>query len=188
MPKFKRARGVPKTRRIEALTSALLNQWSDRPEAQEYIRSQWSDWLITANTYSQRARNLFYIARWLMVVGATIVPTLVVLGVQTHGTVAALTQITAAVLSLLVAAASGALQVTQMGQRWHMSHKLRFELERAGVQFYLRHGLYGDLDPDQRFAIFVDRVESIMAEQESLYSSRVVQLGQEAGSTGYSGT
>jgi Protein of unknown function (DUF4231) len=161
---------------------ALLNQWSDYPEAKEYIRSQWGALLVRADIYSRRAQNLFYLARWFVVVGATIVPTLVVLGAQAHGAVAAITQIAAAVLSLVVAAAAGALQVTQMGQRWLLNHQLRFELERAGSKLYLKRGNYSDPDPETRFSIFADDVERIMLETESSYSERIAMLGRDEGS------
>lgn len=169
------------TQRIEALTAALLTQWSDYPEAKEYIRSHWAALLVSAHRQSGRAQNLFYIARWLVVVGATIVPTLVVLGAQTHGAIASITQTVAAVLSLAVAAAAGALQVTQMGQRWLLNHQIRFELERAGAQLYLKRGNYTDQDPKSRFAAFADDIERIMLEAESSYSERIARLGRDEG-------
>lgn len=177
-----RGRKSPETpQRIEALTAALLAQWSDYPEASEYIRSQWATLLARADKQSGRAQNLFYLARWLVVVGATIVPTLVVLGSQTHGSIADITQTAAAVLSLLVAAAAGALQVTQMGQRWYLNRQLRFELERAGAQLYLKRGNYNNQDPEDRFSAFVDEVERILLESESSYSARIAQLGRDEG-------
>ncbi len=181
MTPFRRRKAPITPERIEALIVALLNQWSDYPEAKEYIRSQWGALLFRSDRRSRGAQNLFYLARWLVVVGATIVPTLVVLGAQTHGAIAAVTQTAAAALSLMVAAAAGALQVTQMGQRWLLNHQLRFELERAGVQLYLKHGNYSDQDPKNRFAIFVDNIERIVLESESSYSERIAQLGRDEG-------
>jgi Protein of unknown function (DUF4231) len=171
------------SQRIEALTEALLTQWSDYPEAKEYIRSQWAALLVRADKKSRGAQNLFYVARWFVIVGATIVPTLVVLGVQTHGTIASITQTAAAVLSLVVAAAAGALQVTQIGPRWLLNHQLRFELERAGAKLYLKRGSYADQDPKTRFAAFADDIERIMYESESSYSERIAQLGRDEGAS-----
>jgi hypothetical protein len=179
-----KGRKAPKIpQRIDALTAALLAQWSDYPEAHEYIHSQWAALLARADVQSRRAQNLFYLARWLIVIGATIVPTLVVLGAQTHGSIATFIQAAAAVLSLLVAAAAGALQVTRMGQRWLLNHRLRFELERAGAQLYLRRGDYASQDPKERFSAFVDEVERIMLESESTYSASIAQLGLDEGNT-----
>jgi hypothetical protein len=75
-------------KRTEKLTEALLRQWSDQPEAKEYIRLQWAALLLRAERKGDAAQHFFYFGRWLIVVGAAIVPTLVILGAQTHGTVA----------------------------------------------------------------------------------------------------
>lgn len=174
--------GTAARRRIEHLASALSNQWTGDAEAQEYIQFQWQQWIMMADVVSRRARWLFYLARWLVVVGATIVPTLVVVGGQAHGTVAAVTQTAAVVLSLLVAAAAGALQVTQMGHRWHLLHKLRFQLEHTAVQLLLRRGEYEIGNSGECFARFVDQIQGIMVNYEEAYSARIVRLGESGGS------
>ncbi|GEM_PF-1955535 len=148
-------------RRIGRLTSALVDQWSDHPEAQEYLRYQWGERMLYAHAAARRAQRVFYLARWLVVVGATTVPTLVAVGARAHGTVATVTLIAAVVLSLLVAIAASAVQV-QTGQRWRLYSQFEAELEHAGWQLYERRGEYTDWDIDQRFAAFVDRVERIV--------------------------
>lgn len=112
-------------------------------------------------------------------VGATIVPTLVVVGAQTHGLVATVTQASAVILSLLVAAAAAALQVTQMGPRWRLYRRLQFDLERVGAQFYARRGDYAIEDPGLRFALFVDRVEAMLQDSEISYSSQIAMLSED---------
>ncbi len=133
---------TPLRHRLKTLTDALTDQWANKPEAQQYICCQWAEWVRLAHLVNMRSPRLFYAARWLTVVGATIVPTLVVIGAQTRGIVAAITQTSAVVLSLLVAAAAGALQVTQMGPRWRLYRRLQFDLERAGAQLYAKRGDY----------------------------------------------
>jgi hypothetical protein len=177
----KRGRSTAVRRRANELTTALLDQWSDHPTAQKYIRSQWAERLSVAHVINRRAQEAFYLARWLVVVGATIVPTLVVTGAQTSGSVATVAQGAAVVLSLLVAAAGGALQVTQMGQRWHLFLQLQYELEHAGVQLLMQRGEYANGDLNVRFAAFVDHIESIIRDYESSYSSQVVRLGRDEG-------
>lgn len=177
-------RGDAARRRIDRLTTALVDQWSDQLEAQEYLRFQWGEWVLVAHVVSRRAQKAFHFARWLVVVGATTVPTLVAVGARTHGTVAAVAQVAAVVLSLLVAIAASALQV-QMGQRWRLFNQLEAELEHAGWQLYQRRGEYADADLSQRFAAFVDRVESIVQASQTGYSS---QLGRLDGVEGLSGS
>lgn len=170
-------------RRIDRLTSGLVDQWSEHQEAQEYLRYQWSERVLMAHLASGRAQKTFYAARWLVVIGATTVPTLVAAGARTHGTVAAVMQITAVVLSLLVAVAASALQV-QMGQRWRMFNQLEAELEHAGWQLYERRGEYDYTDLDRRFAAFVDRVESIVLAYQTGYSAQMGRLDTAAGVSG----
>jgi hypothetical protein len=169
-------RGTAARRRIERLTSGLVDQWPDHPEAQEYIGFQWGERVLMAHVVSRRAQEAFYLARWLVVVGATIVPTLVALGAKTHGTVATVTQVAAVVLSLLVAVAAGALQVTQMGRRWRLFHQLEHELEHAGWQLFVRRSEYVNEDLNQRFAAFVDRIETILLASQGEYSSQIAQF------------
>jgi hypothetical protein len=45
-----------------------------------------------AHIISRRAQWAFHLARWLVVIGATIVPTLIAVGAKTAGTVASVTQ------------------------------------------------------------------------------------------------
>ncbi len=169
-----RGRDAAARRRIERLTSALADQWPDHPEAQEYMRFQWGERVLMAHVVSRRAQKALYLARWLIVVGATIVPTLVTAGARAHGTVATVTQVAAVVLSLLVAVAASALQA-QMGQRWHLFNQLEAELEHAGWQLFARRGEYAGGDLNQRFASFADRVESIvLAYQGAAGSGRTV--------------
>lgn len=168
-------RGSAAARRIDRLTSALVDQWSDHPDAQEYLRFQWSERVLIAHVVSRRAQKTFYLARWLVVIGATTVPTLIAVGARTHGTVATVTQVAAVVLSLLVAIAASALQV-QMGQRWRLFNQLEAELEHAGWQLYQRRGEYADGTLDQRFAAFVDRVESVVLAYQTGHSAQMDRL------------
>lgn len=170
-------------RRIDRLASALVEQWSDHPEAREYLRFQWAERVLLAHVVSRRAQKAFYLARWLVMVGATTVPTLVAVGAWAHGVVATVTRVAAVVLSLLVAVAVSALQV-QLGQRWRLFNQLEAELEHVGWQLYQRRGEYADGGLSQRFAAFVDRVESIVLAYQTGYSSqmgRMDQVGESAG-------
>ena len=136
-----------------------------------------------AHVVSRRAQWAFYLARTIMVVGATIVPTLVALETRTHGTVETAMQVAAIVLSLLVAVTAGALQVTQMGQRWRLVHQLYVNLEHTGWQLFERRGEYIDGDLNQRFAAFVDRVESILLAFQTEYSSQIARQDRDEGSS-----
>jgi hypothetical protein len=178
-----RGRDPAARRRIERLTSALADQWPDHPEAQEYMRFQWGERVLMAHVVSRRAQKALYLARWLIVVGATIVPTLVTAGARTHGTVETVTQVAAVVLSLLVAVAASALQA-QMGQRWHLFNQLEAELEHAGWQLFARRGEYVEGDLNQRFASFADRVESIVLAYQTGYSSQMARLDRDGRSSG----
>jgi acid phosphatase family membrane protein YuiD len=177
-----RGRDAAARRRIERLTSALVDQWPDHPEAQEYMRFQWGERVLIAHVVSRRAQKALYFARWLIVVGATIVPTLVTAGARTHGTVATVTQVAAVVLSLLVAVAASALQA-QMGQRWHLFNQLEAELEHAGWQLFARRGEYVEGDLNQRFASFADRVEGIVLAYQTGYSSQMARLERDGRSS-----
>jgi uncharacterized protein DUF4231 len=156
-----KVRGSAAQRRISRLTSALAEQWQDHPQAQEYLRYQWGERVLNAHVAGRRAQRVFSAARWLVVVGATIVPTLVAAGARGHGTVATAMLVAAVVLSLLVAVAASAVQV-QASQRWRLFRRYEAELEHAGWQLYQRRGEYTDWDADQRFAAFVDWVERIV--------------------------
>jgi hypothetical protein len=168
-------------RRIGRLTSALADQWSDHQQAQEYVRFQWGERVLGAHTAARRAQRAFGLARWLVVVGATIVPTLVAAGARAHGTAAVAMLVAAVVLSLLVAISAGAVQV-QAGQRWRLLSQYEAELEHAGWQLYERRGEYTDWDIDQRFAAFVDRVERIILGYHA--GSVIGSLNRAEGSSG----
>ena len=178
-----RGRGAAARRRIGRLTSALVDQWSGHPEAQEYLRFQWGERVLMAHVVSRRAQNAVHVARWLVVIGATIVPTLVAVGTRTHGAVATVTQVAAVVLSLLVAVAASALQA-QMGQRWRLFSQLEAELEHAGWQLFARRGDYAEGDLHQRFAAFADRVEGIVLAYQAGYSSQMARLDRDGRSPG----
>jgi hypothetical protein len=181
--RLRRGRGSAASRRIDRLTSALVDQWSDHLDAQEYLRFQWSERVLVAHVVSRRAQKTFYLARWLVVIGATTVPTLIAVGARTHGTVATVTQVAAVVLSLLVAIAASALQV-QMGQRWRLFNQLEAELEHTGWQLYQKRGEYADGSLDQRFAAFVDRVESTVLAYQTGYSAQMGRLERGQADTG----
>jgi len=85
------------------------------------------------------------------------------------------------VLSLLVAIAAAALQVTRMGQRWRQFHQRHVDLEHAGWQLFAKRGKYVGLDVNQRFAMFVDQVESIVLAYERAYSTEIARLDQDEG-------
>ncbi len=159
--RLKLRRGSVVQRRIARLTSALVDQWSDHPQAQEYLRYQWGERVLNAHLTGRRAQRAFYLARWLVVAGATIVPTLVAAGARAHGTAATVTMVAAVALSLLVAIAATAVQV-QAGQRWRLFSQYEALLEHVGWQLYQRRGDYTDWDIEQRFAAFVDRVEKLV--------------------------
>lgn len=154
-------RGSVAQRRIGRLTSSLSEQWSDHPQAQEYLRYQWGERMLNAYLAGRRAQRAFYFARWLVVAGATIVPTLVAAGARAHGTAATVALVAAVTLSLIVAIAATAVQV-QAGQRWRLFSQYQALLEHAGWQLYQRRGDYTDWDIEQRFAAFVDRVEKLV--------------------------
>ncbi len=175
--------GSAARRRLDRLTSALVDQWSDHPDAQEYLRYQWGERVLIAHTVSRRAQKTFYIARWLVVVGATTVPTLVAVGARTHGVLATVTQVAAVVLSLLVAIAASAVQV-QMGQRWRLFNQIEAELEHTGWQLYQKRGEYHDGLLDQRFAAFVDRVEGIVLAYQTGHSAQMDRLDRLQGTAG----
>ncbi len=181
--RLRQGHGSSASRRIDRLTSALVDQWSDHPDAQEYLRFQWSERVLIAHVVSHRAQKMYYFARWLVVIGATTVPTLIVVGARTHGGVATVTQIAAVVLSLLVAIAASAVQV-QMGQRWRLFSQLAAELEHAGWQLYQRRGDYADGTLDQRFAAFVDRVESVVLAYQTGHSAQMERLERVQGTSG----
>jgi Protein of unknown function (DUF4231) len=175
LSRSRRERGTAARRRIDRLTAALVDQWPDHPEAQEYLRFQWGGRVLMAHIVSRRAQRALNLARWLVVVGATIVPTLVAVGILTHGRLATITQVAAVVLSLGVAVAASALQA-QMGQRWRLFNQLEAELEHAGWQLFARRGEFADWDIDQRFAAFADRVEGIVVAYQTGYSSQMGPL------------
>jgi Protein of unknown function (DUF4231) len=129
-----------------------------------------------ANVVSRRAQEAFYLARWLVVIGATIVPTLVTAGAQSHGTVAMVAQVSAVVLSLLVALAAGALQVTRMEQRWRLFARLAGDLEDAGWKLLGRRNQYAGVDSAERFSAFVDHVQTTLLTFRGEYLARVAHL------------
>jgi hypothetical protein len=171
-------RGTAARRRIDRLTATLVEQCKEHPDAEEYVRFQWGERVLLAHVVSRRAKEAFYTARWLVVIGATVVPTLVAVGFRTHGTVAMVTQIAAVVLSLLVAVAAGAVQV-QMGQRWRLFQQLEVELEHAGWQLFARRGEYAYADGSQRFGTFVDRVEAIVIAYQTGYGGQMARLDRD---------
>jgi hypothetical protein len=147
---FGRSRRIaPLRHRLKSLTEALIDQWADNPETQFYIRHQWAEWVRAAHLIKLRYQRRFNFARWLTVVGATTVPTLVGVGAQTHGPVATATQTSAVILSLMVAAAfarvssNGTLRNRHNIHHGHLvspsSRKQHFKASRRGRLSSRRH-------------------------------------------------
>src|ERR1035441_8882029 len=65
-------------------------------------------------------------------------------------------------------------------QRWRLFSQLEAELEHAGWQLFARRGEYADGDLKQRFAAFVDRVESIVLAYQAGYPAQMTRLDRDA--------
>jgi uncharacterized protein DUF4231 len=116
---------------------------------------------------SLSARNYFYAVRIAVITTGVLLPAAVTAQTQTHGAAHIWLSIGAIALSVILAVASGILQMTKIDQQRRLNHWAWIELRNEAWALAQHHGAYAGSSPSARFDVFVDRVESLLQTFES---------------------
>jgi hypothetical protein len=121
------------------------------PERKHFVKT-WYDRLEKAGSLSDHFKNWYYASLFVTSVVAAAVPTLIAFTGSSGSTTSNVLRILAAVLGVLVAAATSLLGIVQVGNRWRVYRSYAQALEEAGWDY-----LAGSSD-DAGYRQFVDDV------------------------------
>jgi hypothetical protein len=159
--------GVDQHTDQESKVIQLLTQEYSEPGQIAYLIDRVALRLALTHQTSRTARNYFYAARIAVIASGVLLPAAVTTLSQSHGTAHTWLSICAIALSLLLAVASGILQMTKIDQQRRLNHWAWIELRNEAWALAQRRGAYTDPSPSTRFGAFVDRVESLLQRFES---------------------
>jgi hypothetical protein len=160
----------------------LRSEYSD-PAQVAYLTDRFGYCMFATLHYSLRARFYFFAARIVVIGSGALLPAVITLQSQSHGTAHTWLTASAIALSVLVAITTGLLQASRMDRRWKLQHWGWIRLCREGWALAERRGAYADKEPEARFTTFVDRIEAVLQAFEATLSTLTAD-GSDEPSTG----
>jgi hypothetical protein len=146
---------------------SLIDQLELEPLQKRYLTSRWLDQLTWLEKKAGNARTWYYRLRLITIVGAVIVPALVVLGDSaTYAT---------AVLSIVVAASAAIEQFFRFGDRWHHYRATSERMKAEGWLFAELTGAYSANGASHQaaFPAFANRIEELIKSDVEVYLTKV---------------
>ena len=141
-----------------------------------YITGRWAQRLGHARKKTVVTRRRHYWCRTVSLTGAVVSPILVTAATQSSGSARHITVAVSVGTSILVAVATGIAELLQLAERWRSYRALRAALEREGWLLLQRSDTYAVPDRTERLAVFVARVEGILAGYESAYAQVIQRI------------
>lgn len=154
--------GAGSDRDRESSVLELLGAEYNDPAQVAYLTNRFGFRMLLTHRNTRRARAYFFAARIVVIGAGTLLPAVVTLQSQSHGTAHTWLSVCAIALSLVVAITAGLLQTSRMDQRWKLHHWVWIELRNEGWALAERRGAYADKTPAERFSTFVDRTEALL--------------------------
>jgi hypothetical protein len=152
--------------RESSVLELLQAEYNDRTQV-AYLTDRFGFRMLLTHHYMRRARAYFFAARIVVIGSGALLPAVITLQSQSHGTAHTWLSACAIALSVLVAITAGLLQSSRMDQRWKLHHWAWIELRNEGWALAERRGTYADKTPAERFTTFVDRIEALLDRFES---------------------
>lgn len=151
----------------ESTVIRLLTEEYDEPSQVAYLTDRVALRLALTHKNTRYAWNFFYTVRIAVITSGVLLTAAVTAQSQSHGTARTWLSACAIALSLMLAVASGVLQMTKIDQQARLSHWAWIQLRNEAWALAQRRGAYTDPSPSARFDVFVDRVESLLQTFES---------------------
>ncbi len=156
----------PDRDRESSVLDLLRAEYND-PAQVAYLTDRFGFRMQLTRRNTRRARAYFFAARIVVIGSGALLPAVVTLQSQSHGTAHTWLSAFAIALSVLIAIIGGLLQTSRMDQRWRLHLWVLFELRNEGWALAERHGVYADKASAERFTTFVDRTEALLNKFES---------------------
>lgn len=151
----------PDRDRESSVLELLRAEYSD-PVQVAYLTDRFGFRMLLTHRGTRKSRTYFFAARIAVIGSGALLPAIVTLQSQSHGTAHTWLSTCAIALSVFVAITVGLLQITRMDQRWKLHHWVWIELRNEGWALAERRGVYADKASSERFTTFVDRIEALL--------------------------
>jgi hypothetical protein len=153
-----------------------------------FLSSRWLDQVLWMEAQAGKARNRYYTARLITIVGGVVLPALVSLNINSSKVRDTLVWSTFG-LSQVVAISAAVEEFFHYGERWRHYRRTVECLKTQGWQFFQLTGPYISYPThEQAFTVFAKQVEEIIQRDVEVYATQVVQeKKQEENSTNSNG-
>ena len=155
---------------------SLIDQLELQPLQKRYLTSRWLDQLAWLEGKAGRARDWYYRLRLITIVGAVMVPALVILDGDTA-------KYATAALSIVVAASAAIEQFFRFGDRWHHYRATAERMKAEGWLYAELAGAYSAKGGTHQaaFPSFANRIEELIKSDVEVYLTKVaVEKSKEA--------
>ncbi|MFM7363787.1 MAG: DUF4231 domain-containing protein [Cuspidothrix sp.] len=141
----------------------------------KFLTSCWLDQVLWMEAQAAKARNRYYRARLLTIIGGIVLPALVSLNIN-NGKVRDTVVWTTFALSQLVAVSAAVEEFFHYGERWRHCRRTVESLKTQGWQFFQLSGAYLNFSShEQAFSSFAGQIEEIIQRDVEVYATQVVQ-------------
>ncbi|MTJ48433.1 DUF4231 domain-containing protein [Dolichospermum sp. UHCC 0259] len=141
----------------------------------KFLNSRWLDQVLWMEAQAGKARNRYYTARIITIVGGIILPALVSLNFN-NGKVRDILVLGTFGLSQVVAISAAVEEFFHYGERWRHYRRTVESLKTQGWQFFQLTGSYVIYKThEEAFTSFAGQVEEIIQRDVEIYATQVVQ-------------
>jgi Protein of unknown function (DUF4231) len=141
----------------------------------KFLTSRWLDQVLWMEAQAGQARNRYYTARLLTIVGGIVLPALVSLNLN-NGKVRDTLVWSTFGLSQVVAISAAVEEFFHYGERWRHYRRTVESLKTQGWQFFQLTGVYVNYSThEQAFSAFSSQIEEIIQRDVEIYATQVVQ-------------
>lgn len=141
----------------------------------KFLVSRWLDQVLWMEAQAGQARNRYYRARLLTIVGGIVLPALVSLNFNDAKARDAIVWTTFG-LSQVVAISAAVEEFFHYGERWRHYRRTVESLKTQGWQFFQLSGVYINYsNHEQAFSAFASQIEEIIQRDVEVYATQVVQ-------------
>jgi hypothetical protein len=141
----------------------------------KFLTSRWLDQVLWMEAQAGQARNKYYRARLMTIIGGIVLPALVSLNMNNNKARDLIVWSTFG-LSQVVAISAAVEEFFHYGERWRHYRRTVESLKTQGWQFFQLSGVYINYtNHDQAFGAFASQVEEIIQRDVEVYATQVVQ-------------
>jgi hypothetical protein len=141
----------------------------------KFLTSRWLDQVLWMEAQAGKARNRYYRARLMTIVGGIILPALVSLNFN-DGKVRDILVWATFALSQIVAISAAVEEFFHYGERWRHYRRTVESLKTQGWQFFQLTGSYMSYKThEEAFTSFAGQIEEIIQRDVEIYATQVVQ-------------